>query len=77
MSGPHGGSLWLAEMGRPLHEPEPFLQRQVEAMAGYGIPETDIAQVLKVDPARNLVAVKGAVPGPRGGLVLLKKVASS
>ena len=50
MSGPHGGSLWLAEMGRPLHEPEPFLQRQVEAMAGYGIPETDIAQVLKVDP---------------------------
>src|SRR5712691_5321883 len=32
-------------------------------------------QVLKVDPSRNLVAVKGAVPGPRGGLVLLKKAA--
>ena len=30
-------------------------------------------QVVKVDPARNLVAVKGAVPGPRGGLVLLRK----
>jgi large subunit ribosomal protein L3 len=30
-------------------------------------------QVLRVDPERNLVAVKGAVPGPRGGLVLLKK----
>jgi large subunit ribosomal protein L3 len=30
-------------------------------------------RVLKVDPANNLVAVKGAVPGPRGGLVVLKK----
>jgi large subunit ribosomal protein L3 len=30
-------------------------------------------RVVKVDPDRNLVAVKGAVPGPRGGLVLLKK----
>jgi len=30
-------------------------------------------QVLRVDQERNLVAVKGAVPGPRGGLVLLKK----
>jgi large subunit ribosomal protein L3 len=30
-------------------------------------------RVLRVDPARNLVAVKGAVPGPNGGLVLLKK----
>jgi large subunit ribosomal protein L3 len=34
-------------------------------------------QVLKVDPARNLVAVKGAVPGPRGGLVMLKKQAEA
>jgi large subunit ribosomal protein L3 len=31
-------------------------------------------QVLRVDQERNLVAVKGAVPGPRGGLVLLKKL---
>jgi large subunit ribosomal protein L3 len=30
-------------------------------------------QVLRVDPSRNIVAVKGAVPGPRGGLVLLRK----
>jgi len=32
-------------------------------------------QVLRVDASRNVVAVKGAVPGPRGGLVLLKKAA--
>ena len=30
-------------------------------------------RVLRVDPEKNLVAVKGAVPGPRGGLVMLKK----
>jgi large subunit ribosomal protein L3 len=32
-------------------------------------------QVLRVDATQNVVAVKGAVPGPRGGLVLLKKTA--
>ena len=30
-------------------------------------------KVLRVDPERNIVAVQGAVPGPRGGLLLLKK----
>lgn len=34
-------------------------------------------KVLKVDPSKNIVAVKGAVPGPRGGLVLLKKRANA
>ena len=34
-------------------------------------------RVIRVDPARNLVAVKGAVPGPRGGLLLLKKRAKA
>lgn len=30
-------------------------------------------EVLAVDPEQNLLAVKGAVPGPSGGLVLLQK----
>jgi large subunit ribosomal protein L3 len=30
-------------------------------------------EILRVDPERNLVAIKGAVPGPRGGLVIIKK----
>lgn len=30
-------------------------------------------EVLAIDPERNLLAVKGALPGPSGGLVLLKK----
>jgi hypothetical protein len=30
-------------MGRPAHKPTPELRRQVESMAGFGIPEDDIA----------------------------------
>ena len=37
-------------MGRRAHKPDPALRRQVEAMAAYGIPETDISQVMRVDP---------------------------
>ncbi len=29
--------------------------------------------VVKVDPERNLIAIKGAVPGPNGGLVLIRE----
>jgi hypothetical protein len=37
-------------MGRRAHKPDPAQRRQVEAMPAYGIPEIDIAAVLKVDP---------------------------
>ena len=37
-------------MGRRAHQPDPVGRRQVEAMAGYGIPEADIACVLDIDP---------------------------
>ena len=37
-------------MGRRAHKPDPALRRQVEAMAAYGIPETDISRVMHVDP---------------------------
>jgi large subunit ribosomal protein L3 len=30
-------------------------------------------QIVRIDPERNLVAVRGAVPGPRGGLVVIRK----
>jgi hypothetical protein len=36
-------------MGRPAHRPDPVTQRQVEAMAGYGVPEADIAGVIGID----------------------------
>ena len=37
-------------MGRSAHKPTPFYRRQLEATAGYGVPENDIARVLAVDP---------------------------
>jgi hypothetical protein len=37
-------------MGRRAHRPTAFTRRQVEAMAGYGVPEESIARVVGVDP---------------------------
>ena len=37
-------------MARPAHKPDAARRRQVEAMAGYGVPEADIARVLHIDP---------------------------
>jgi hypothetical protein len=37
-------------MARPSHKPDPQTRRQVEAMAGYGVPESDIAGVVGVSP---------------------------
>jgi hypothetical protein len=37
-------------MGRPAHKPDPASRRQVEALAGYGVPEADIAGVVGIDP---------------------------
>lgn len=37
-------------MGRRAHIPDPAQRRQVETMAAYGIPETDISRVLNIDP---------------------------
>ena len=37
-------------MGRRAHKPDQASRRQVEALAGYGVPEADIAGVVDVDP---------------------------
>jgi hypothetical protein len=37
------------KVGRPSHKPDPALRRQVEAMAGYGVAEVDIARVIGID----------------------------
>src|SRR5438045_369438 len=37
-------------MGRRAHRPDSTRRRQVEAMAGYGVPEDAIARVLAIDP---------------------------
>ena len=37
-------------MGRKAHIPDPAMRRQIETMAAYGIPETDISRVVNIDP---------------------------
>jgi hypothetical protein len=36
-------------MGRKAHRPDPTSRRQVEAMAGYGVPELAIARIIAID----------------------------
>ena len=36
-------------MGRPRHQPDAVGRRQVEALAGYGVPEAEIAGMLGID----------------------------
>jgi len=37
-------------MGRGAHTADPVQRRQVEALAGYGVPEAEIAGLLAIDP---------------------------
>ena len=37
-------------MGRRAHQPDQPTRRQVEALAGYGVPEAEIAGVVGIDP---------------------------
>jgi hypothetical protein len=37
-------------MGRRAHQPDPAQRKQVETLAAYGIPETDISKVVGIDP---------------------------
>jgi large subunit ribosomal protein L3 len=32
-------------------------------------------EVLQADPARNLLVIRGSIPGANGGLVMIRKVA--
>lgn len=34
-------------------------------------------EVVRIDPDRNLIAVKGSVPGSKGGLVLIRDAAKA
>ncbi len=37
-------------MGRRAHQPDPAQRKQVETLAAYRIPETDISRVVGIDP---------------------------
>lgn len=38
------------KIGRPRHEPEDRERAMVEALSGYGVPQTEIAAIVRIDP---------------------------
>jgi large subunit ribosomal protein L3 len=40
---------------------------------GFDRVTTQNISIEMVDPERNLLAINGAVPGPKGGLVIIKE----
>lgn len=61
----HGGSLGVIDPARIF---------KGKKMAGhYGVDRTTVQNltIAKVDVENNLIAVKGAIPGPKGGIVVI------
>ena len=61
----HGGSLGVIDPARIF---------KGKKMAGhYGVDRTTVQNltIAKVDAENNLIAVKGAIPGPKGGIVVI------
>ena len=55
-----------AEIDRSSHERENE-ERMIE------LASSGAARFVPIDAERNLVAVRGAIPGPNGGLVMIRK----
>jgi len=49
-----------------------FKNRKLPGRMGGGRVTVQGLQVFRVDPERNLILIRGAVPGPKGGLLLIK-----
>lgn len=61
----HGGSLGVIDPARIF---------KGKKMAGhYGVDRTTVQNltIAKVDVENNLIAIKGAIPGPKGGIVVI------
>ena len=61
----HGGSLGVIDPARIF---------KGKKMAGhYGVDRTTVQNltIAKVDAENNLIAIKGAIPGPKGGIVVI------
>ena len=76
----HGGGPVHRHMGSAGANSDPSKIIKGKKMAGHMGNEQVTVQnldVVKVDVEKNLIAVKGAVPGPRGGLVTIKNSVKS
>ena len=71
----HGGGPVHRHAGSMGSSATPAKIRKGKMGAGHmGVDQVTIQNldVVKVDPELNLIAVRGAIPGPRGGIVYLK-----
>ena len=76
----HGGEQDLRRIGSIGASSFPSRVTRGKRMAGrHGGRRITVQnlQVVKTDAARNLLVVKGAVPGPNNGLVLIRKAVKS
>ena len=71
----HGAGPVHREVGSMAANSDPSRVFKNKKMAGqYGNERVTIQNltVVRVDAARNLLLIKGAIPGPKGGLVVVK-----
>lgn len=71
----HGAGPVHREVGSMAANSDPSRVFKNKKMAGqYGCERVTIQNltVVRVDKARNLLLIKGAIPGPKGGLVIVK-----
>lgn len=71
----HGAGPVHREVGSMAANSDPSRVFKNKKMAGqYGNERVTIQNltVVKVDTGRNLLLIKGAIPGPKGGLVIVK-----
>ena len=71
----HGAGPVHREVGSMAANSDPSRVFKNKKMAGqYGNERVTIQNltVVKVDAARNLLLIKGAIPGPKGGLVIVR-----
>lgn len=76
----HGGEQDLRRPGSIGQSSYPSRVIKGKRMAGrHGGTTTTVQnlKVVKADPARNLLAVKGAVPGPNNGMVVIRRAVKS
>ena len=71
----HGAGPVHREVGSMAANSDPSRVFKNKKMAGqYGNERVTIQNltIVRVDAARNLLLIKGAIPGPKGGLVIVK-----
>ena len=71
----HGAGPVHREVGSMAANSDPSRVFKNKKMAGqYGCERVTVQNltVVRVDKARNLLLIKGAIPGPKGGLVIVK-----